>query len=350
VKINPTEKKQATNREPFLDYFRGIIILLMIQGHLFRALLDSSIKSSSWFRIHEYIHGVVAPGFLFLAGFLFYYTIHNKNTSDLIIKIRRLSGIVILGYFLHLPFFSLQKIIKLWGTGIEYKFLRMDILHTIGFSLLIAIFVRITLKRVFIPAITIIALFNVASPFFLNTPDNIFLASFIDKNISQFPLINWSFFLFLGILASRFLKKFNFFILIFSIMIMLTVHMFPQVIKKISSDSGKVLFLFSIVRLLPQTSSHRLKQFLTASRESLFLYISHLMIIYGSSLNPGLFYYFKESLSLSTTSFFFILLIMILYKTAYYLNRFKINHSETYNSLKYASFLFLFLVFILNKW
>ncbi len=350
MKISDHNNSRIVKREPFLDYFRGIIIFLMIQGHLFRSLLDTELKSGSWFRAHEYIHGVVAPGFLFLAGFLFYYTIHNKRSTDLLIKVRHLSGIIVLGYFLHLPFFSLQKIIEFWGTGIEYKLLRMDILQTIGFSLMLAIFVWAFLRRIFIPVILIIVIFNIASPFFIDTPDNIFLASFVDKDISQFPFIFWSFYLFLGILASRFLKKFNIYVLILSIIMLSFAHLLPRELIGMISDSGKVLLLYSIIRLIPQISFSFFTGFLTASRESLFLYMSHLMIIYGSPLNPGLYRFLKGSLSIIEASLLFTLVILILYPTSYYLNGFKSDHSKTYNHLKYGLFTFFLLIFLISKW
>ncbi|MEN8222752.1 MAG: hypothetical protein ABFR36_05790 [Acidobacteriota bacterium] len=347
---NITNKRSTTARIPHLDYFRGIIIFLMIQGHLFRALLEPGIKGASWFRIHEYIHGVVAPGFLFLAGYLFYHTIHNKGQSEFLIKARQLSGIVLLGYFLHLPFFSLTKIIEFWGTGIEYKLFRMDILQTIGFSLLTALFIWVFIRRFFIPLIMILVLFNIISPFINAIPDNLFLASFIDGNISQFPMIFWSFYLFLGILASRFLKKFNILLLLTSILLMVTATKFPSEIIRIISDTGKVLFLFSIIRLLPGTGSILLKKFLTASRESLFLYMSHLMIIYGSPLNPGLFRYFRDSLSMPVATILFIVLALILYTAAYFLNRFRSKKPDSYNSLKYALLTFFSLIFIMSRW
>ena len=63
----------------YIDYYKMIIILLMIQGHTLRALLDRDLKVGRWFKIHEYVHGVVAPGFLFLSGFLFYHTLKKKT-------------------------------------------------------------------------------------------------------------------------------------------------------------------------------------------------------------------------------------------------------------------------------
>ncbi len=347
---NENLNNSKSGRIPSLDYFRAVIIFLMIQGHLFRALLESDLKTGTWFIVHEYIHGVVAPGFLFLAGFLFYHTIHNKNSADMIEKIRQLSGIVLLGYFLHLPFFSLYKIIEFWGTGIEYKLIRMDILQTIGFSLLTALFLWVFIRRFFIPMMMILILFNIVSPFILRTPDNIILASFMNGTISQFPIIFWSFYLFLGILASKFFKKFNLPILVTGIILIMTADKFPAEIIKIISDTGKVLFLFSIIRLLPGTGSNLLKKFLTASRESLFLYMSHLMIIYGSPINPGLSRYFGDTLSMSAAILLFILLSILLYTAAYFLNKFRAKKPDAYNSVKHALFTFLFLIFILSRW
>ena len=131
---------------------------------------------------------------------------------------------------------------------------------------------------------------------------------------------------------------------------MLFAYALPQALERMISDSGKVLFLFSIVRLFPSTSSSLLKKFLTSSRESLFLYMSHLMIIYGSPLNPGLSRFFKGSLSVSSALLFFILLILTLYPASYYLNKLKSDHFELYNSIKYSIFVFFFFVFILSKW
>ena len=131
---------------------------------------------------------------------------------------------------------------------------------------------------------------------------------------------------------------------------MLTAYKFPAEIIRIISDTGKVLFLFSVIRLLPETRSNLVKKFLTASRESLFLYMSHLMIIYGSPLNPGLSRYFGNSLSLTAAILLFIVLSILLYTAAYFLNKFRAKKPEAYSSYKYALFTFLFLIFILSRW
>ena len=45
------------------------------------SLALESARNSRWFPLHEFLHGIVAPGFLFLSGFLFAYTLVEKPKS-----------------------------------------------------------------------------------------------------------------------------------------------------------------------------------------------------------------------------------------------------------------------------
>jgi uncharacterized membrane protein len=58
---------RATRYE-FLDLLRGIAVLLMIEGHAMRALLDWNIRATFAYDIHELFHGLPAPIFIFAAG------------------------------------------------------------------------------------------------------------------------------------------------------------------------------------------------------------------------------------------------------------------------------------------
>jgi uncharacterized membrane protein len=55
-------------RYEFLDLLRGIAVLLMIEGHAMRALLDWKIRATFEYDIHEMFHGLPAPIFIFAAG------------------------------------------------------------------------------------------------------------------------------------------------------------------------------------------------------------------------------------------------------------------------------------------
>lgn len=347
---NFNEHEKPRTRLLYLDYFRGIIIFLMIQGHLFRALLQNELKTGSWFNIHEFIHGVVAPGFLFLSGYLFYYTVRKKTSFEIVKKMRYYIGVVLIGYFLHLPFLSLRKILALWGRGVESKLLYMDILQTIGYSLILSALILILLKRFFIPLISLLFIFNLFQCYFSIGTDNIFFSFFFNQDISQFPLFPWSLYFFAGILISRFVKKFNYPLIIFSLLLLFFASSFSGNFSKLISDLGKLLFFYSFFLLIPDFNSKIIENFLISSRESMFLYVSHMMIIYGSVLNRGIVFFSGDKTGFLTVSLVFMILIIILYPAAYFLNRFKNSNFRIYNILKYGSYSVIFLIFIIRKY
>lgn len=345
----PIKLTGSKARLHYIDYFRALIIFLMIQGHLLRAVLDQQLKSGLWFNVHEYIHGVVAPGFLFLSGYLFYFTVKKKSSPELFKKMKSYFGVVLIGYFLHLPFFSLNKIVALWGTGIEYKFLYMDILQTIGYSLIISVVLWIILKRFFIPIISLLIIFNLLQCYLQIHTDNFFFSFFFDQRISQFPLFPWSLFFFSGIIVSRFIKRFNLPLFAASILLLFIAPNFNGSFSKLISDMGKLLFLFSILINLPNHNFRNFNKFLIASRESLFLYVSHMMIIYGSVLNRGLVFYKKDSLNPISFLIYFLIILILLYPSAYFLNILKNRNKRVFNIVKYGGYTLFFLIFILRK-
>jgi len=334
----------------YIDYYRAIIVLLMIQGHILRALLSDNLKTGKWFIIHEFIHGAVAPGFLFLSGFLFYHTIKNKTFVDYINKLYAYTGIIVIGYFLHLPFLSFKKLSRLWNTDVKNGFLQIDILQTIGFSLIISLFAWILFKKHFTVFVFVIILFNFYHMFFPFKINNYFFSFFFDNKLSPFPLFPWSIYFFIGVLANRYFKKFNIKLLIFSGLLLSLQIFFGGVIIERVSDIGKILFLLSITQYFLNKEYKSLKPFLRASRESLFLYASHIMIVYGSVLSKGLNYYYHNSLNFSQFLMVFLLISLIVYSMAYLINILKHNHSEVFILSKYSLYLVFLYLFFTRNW
>ncbi len=334
----------------YIDYYRAIIVFLMIQGHTLRALLHHTIKTGTWFNIHEFIHGAVAPGFLFLSGFLFYHTIKNKTVSDYINKFLAYIGIIMIGYFLHLPFFSFKKINNLWNTDIKDSLLQIDILQTIGFSLLISLLFWIILKNNFKFFVFLILLFNF---FFLISPfkiHNYFLSFFFDNKLSPFPLFPWSIYFFIGVLSNMYFKKFNFKLMFFSFILLSIQIFFKGITIERIADIGKILFLLCLIQYFLNKDYKFFKWFLKASRESLFLYTSHIIIIYGSVLNKGLNYFYGDSLNTKSFMIILILLIFFVYSIAYIINILKHRKRELFLLLKYSSYLIFLYFFFTRKW
>src|SRR5258708_39712833 len=65
------EPLRVGDRYFFIDLYRSAVILLMLEGHVFRTFLSSPLQQTPLFQIHEILHGLSAPAFLFGAGVTF---------------------------------------------------------------------------------------------------------------------------------------------------------------------------------------------------------------------------------------------------------------------------------------
>ena len=54
-----------------LDLLRLVAVVLMVQGHVFTALLDRGLRHGPWYIRHSYVHGLTAPIFFFASGLAF---------------------------------------------------------------------------------------------------------------------------------------------------------------------------------------------------------------------------------------------------------------------------------------
>ena len=53
------------------DLLRGLVIIIMIEVHVFNAFLLPELRQTSWFSVLNFINGLVAPSFLFVSVFAF---------------------------------------------------------------------------------------------------------------------------------------------------------------------------------------------------------------------------------------------------------------------------------------
>src|SRR5206468_7788313 len=64
----PNVMTRRSNRLPYFDWMRGLAVLIMLQGHVMDAWMHPSGRSSEWFWLSQFLGGLPAPIFLFLAG------------------------------------------------------------------------------------------------------------------------------------------------------------------------------------------------------------------------------------------------------------------------------------------
>jgi uncharacterized membrane protein len=105
----PDRRKRPRNREIYIDAFRGLMALVMVQGHVFDSLLTTAARSEALYTLQTVVHGSTAPGFLFASGFVAGLPRAPLSAAASVRRARRLLFVLAVGYAIHLPYLSLWK-------------------------------------------------------------------------------------------------------------------------------------------------------------------------------------------------------------------------------------------------
>jgi uncharacterized membrane protein len=312
---------QQKSRYLYIDLLRGWAVIVMIEVHVFNAFLISSFREESWFKVLNFINGLVAPSFLFIAGYSFVLIAQRKwgdylSFNNIFWKqLGRIFQVLAVGYMLHLPFFSFSKLLEIswqeWSV-----FWKVDVLHTIAVSLLTLlalVVVTRTQKKYFTSIGIIAAVVILGSPLMYDRNiDHILsepLANYLTAaHRSQFPLFPWMGFVLCGGIASQLLvwwkekieeqKIFQRFFLagIILIVVSLGSDLVPIILYPAhdfwrSSPAfffirlGIVLILLSTLWYWEKTAQSKASMVSVVGSESLTAYAGHLLAIYGMFWN-----------------------------------------------------------------
>ena len=373
----------AKQRYIFIDLLRFLAVIAMLQGHTFDALLRVSMKQTWLFTVYDFFHGFVAPAFLFASGVAFGVSTFRKWESHLSLnsvvarRAGRFAGLTLIGYALHLPFFSLTKIL----TDSSFKEIaalsQVDALQCIALTLLFlqaAVFILRKKERLAMLAAICAVFVMMASPYLWapHATDGIPipLASFLNgSHGSWFPIFPWSFYLFCGVcFAFLFLRaKEHRYDTIFMTRIIWTgvalvlaglvtgevfLHLFPvHDFWKVNPSVlwgrlGFILIATSALYFFEQ-SVHITSRIPTImGTESLVIYILHLIILYGSVVNSGLGQTIGGTLGVGMAALVFLLMLFAMSTFAYVWNVIKKRFYRESVLLKFAlaaTFLFYFI-------
>jgi uncharacterized membrane protein len=103
-------RRPRGNRELYIDAFRGVMALVMVQGHVFDALVREDLRATPGYQFEAMFHGSTAPGFLFASGFVAGLPRAPLSPRASVRRARRLLFVLAVGYALHLPYFSAWKV------------------------------------------------------------------------------------------------------------------------------------------------------------------------------------------------------------------------------------------------
>ena len=303
----------------------------MLQGHVVRLVLAPAFKQTSGWDIHELIHGITGPAFLFGSGFAFVVAAQRRRdvlrsfTPGFWRRFAKSFLLILIGYALAVPFYSLSRTLAETTPSQWQTFFRFDILQLIGFSLLLQriLYVFIRTDRSFVTqllACTIII--PIVSPILWSSPvieqvPRIPATWLTGVFGSPFPITPYMSFLtaggvcswyFLEALTMKNVAVFMRHLLVGgSLLVTLSLSgalgFFPDAVAVIQPQASATHFIFRIgailmtlpacwfiVHLVDGVSArppHLLRWVTTLGRESLFVYVAHLLLLYGSMFGVG---------------------------------------------------------------
>src|SRR5437870_4504382 len=128
----------SSSRLAYIDWMRGLACVLMFQTHCYDSWLSPQARQSKFFMYSQLGGTFPAPLFLFLAGISFALVtekLWQQGLSPAQIAsstIRRGAEILAFGLL-----FRLQEFVIAWGWAPGSDLLRVDVLNTIGISMML---------------------------------------------------------------------------------------------------------------------------------------------------------------------------------------------------------------------
>jgi uncharacterized membrane protein len=307
----------------FIDQFRGWAVVFMVETHVVNAFLHYGLRSSPAYKALDFFNGLIAPSFLFIAGFSFGIVAERKWDDFLKSgrvfwkQLLRCLQILMIGYLLHLPQFSLRRLYHSLKWGHNHPFWGVDVLHAIAVSLLLLLlFIPLWRRKKYyfnFLAGAAVAV-SLLTPLLLRLPVERYVpwafAGYLKRlPYSQFPLFPWMGFAFMGAAVSFLWQKARqagteprfFRHLLFAglalVVIFLIVALQPLVPVTLGSFSpskpwffflklGLVVMLLSLLWWVEQKKGERPLLVTRVGQESLPAYAFHIAVIFGGYFGP----------------------------------------------------------------
>ncbi|MGB0681018.1 MAG: heparan-alpha-glucosaminide N-acetyltransferase domain-containing protein, partial [Polyangiales bacterium] len=334
----------AAARWRAIDLLRFVAVLLMVQGHAFSALVSDGVRQAHWFRYHRYVHGFTAPLFFFASGLAFMvatwrkWPAHTAWGPVVQQRLGRYGWLLFIGYMLHLPGLRFSPLFGQDAAQAWRAFTQVDALHHIGMTLILAELSILVLRRrrwtvslwagVGLAAV-------LAGPWVWRWPAAqhlpLPLAAYANADTgSLFPLVPWCGFVFAGMLTARAYQGLEgrldarawalpWATLAFALLLLWLARRLqlsgvnpfgPHNYWKTSPIFFLTRYAYVLLALgglsageawlsarrtgaPPSWAARQVQQ---VGQETLVIYVVHLLVLYGSPVNPGLWRLYRHSL------------------------------------------------------
>ena len=354
------------HRVIFIDLLRAIAVLQMVQGHTIDVLLAQNYRSieTPVFSVWYFLRGMTAPIFMFTAGTVFTYLFHSVKkpfAKNYRVRkgIRRAVLLIFIGYMLKYPTWTLfdfsQVTTERWNL-----FISVDVLQLIGVSLhilLAILYVTEKLNLNYTATFTIISILiflfspSIQSLNWASILSEPFAAYFYKGTGSLFPIFPWSGYVISGGVLGCYLaqnplvfktSRFSLLLAIFGGAFTFIAIASEKILQSLQiyiinpqTDPNTIFFRMGFVFLLTAAVSYvslhvnKIPQIIIlAGRNTLLIYVVHLVILYGSTWSPGLILVWGNSFSGVQSFFAAVLMIILMTIMVLVIHKFKIRNKE----------------------
>jgi uncharacterized membrane protein len=357
---------EPKHRVIFIDLMRAFAVLQMVQGHTIHVLLAQEFRTNDLplYAVWHFLRGMTAPMFMFTAGTVFTYLFRSVKKpfgENYRVKkgIRRALLLIFIGYLLRYPTWSVFDFSKVSEEGWRI-FFAVDVLHLIGCSLIILLailFISEKLKLNYIVAFVVSSvIIFLFSPFAELMSWNSFLpapaaAYFYSKTGSPFPLFPWMGYVASGGVLGAYLaqnplvfktSRFSLLLAIFGGTFMLTSmlsefvlqffniqNIYPQAAPNIILFRlGFVIMTTSVVSYIALKVDSIPQLIILIGRNTLLIYVVHLIILYGSAWTPGLINFWGSGFSGGLSVLAALAMITLMTLMVVIIHRLKIRNKE----------------------
>ena len=313
------------HRVVFIDLMRAIAVLQMVQGHTVDVLLAPELRTTELpvYAVWYFLRGITAPIFMFTAGTVFTYlfkSVKRPFEDNYRVKkgIRRAFLLIFFGYALKYPTWTIFDFSEVTSDKWQL-FISVDVLQLIGFSLLLLLLILFIAEKLKLnytaTFIVISSLILLLSPFieainWLSIFPEPIAAYFYSGSGSLFPLFPWSGYVIAGGIlgsylaqnplvfkTSRFSKLLAMFGIAFTLVAIcseiILQYLQIQIIDPQAEPNtifyrvGFVLLLTALVSYIALRVNKIPQIIILAGRNTLLIYVIHLVILYGSAWTPG---------------------------------------------------------------
>ncbi len=271
-------------RLEWLDFYRGLAVLVMIETHVANTFLATAHWPAEWRVNLNYVNGLVAPAFLFIAGYAHGLGLRRKRAVRARIgpRLLRLAGIAAIGYAMHFPIGAVLRgnWEEAWRLGTQ-----MDVLACLAVSIAVLVVVeRVCGSWVKAGVAAALVVVVIAAPWVVEwTAGPGALVAVLNQSTgSLFPLLPWSAFVFAGFLVAEQMPTFRRFlprvaVVAAAVFLLGRSHLTPVSAAFFFERLAWILALVPVCGWLSARWSPSLVLF--AGRESFWLYLVHLALI-----------------------------------------------------------------------